>query len=100
MKALVHPGEFVYVYEEGGIRSPLMPFLIIIQAVYPAAIIVPEPDSYNGLARIVVRLSSDEKVVYFYEYTDKHYKTVSRYIAKLENKDRTPIKSSSFIQIE
>ena len=99
MKALVHPGEFIYIYEDDKrLRSPSVPFLVIIQAVYPSAIIVPERDSQNGLASIITRLSLAEKIVYFYQYVDKNQKLISRDIVKLENKDRVLINSPSFIQ--
>lgn len=97
MKVLVHPGEFVYIYEDLGVRSTVVPFMALILIVHSSEIIVPEWDSQNGMAQIVASTSPEGKVMYMYEYLNKCYKSVALHILKLENKDRIPISSPLFI---
>ncbi len=98
MKALIHPGEYVYAYEDIGHSSPQVSFCALVMVCYSMSVVVPEPLSRNGFASIVVHLDGNGQLEYLYEYSDSMFNQITRKLVRLENKDREQITSRSFIK--
>jgi hypothetical protein len=109
MKLHVLPGQYLMLHEElmGVERST--PRAVLVQQVNRGTLIVPEIESANGLARIVIHSQSKEKGTFWYEFTrvsrhypkdgiDLNYEGCSCNILKLEDAQGNQIRLASFIE--
>jgi len=74
------------------------PVVAMVLRVHRGALVVPDPDSRNGLAKIVCHGDSGSTGEYWYEYVDNESKSPSLDVVKLLTINGQEVRVSSFIE--
>jgi hypothetical protein len=96
MKVKVLPGQTVAIVVRG--EGIIFPVIATVSRIQRGAIVLPEPDAINGLAKIVCHGASEENGSFWYEYMSLDGTNHQLEVLRMESDGGVQIFGPSFIE--